>query len=284
MQQTLVTFPQARLQGCSTALLVQRRGEVTALISALTPFHPQSHLWPDQPGDQGVLRWNGMETAVVDCRMGALAADGGLFVDEAIPARRGEPGWTFVVVHLLAGEATPRVGEEVELRVDETRRRALSLGHSACHLAALALNRALQPLWRKHPGERDAFGQVDFDRLAISRSRIQPNASVDHYRLGKSLRKKGFEAAEALAKLDAMATEVDACLAAWLCGGGGIRQPCDGPTIIDTRHWECDIEGQPRRIPCGGTHVDALARFGSIHVNLESIDDGFVMHTAATPA
>jgi alanyl-tRNA synthetase len=78
----------------------------------------------------------------------------------------------------------------VELTVDAEARHALSLGHSACHLVALALNRALTPYWRKETSELDALGQPDFDRLAIQHSRVEPRGSKEQYRIGKSLRKR----------------------------------------------------------------------------------------------
>ena len=46
-----------------------------------------------------------------------------------------------MVVHPLAGHCVLAVGSQVTLRVDAEARHALSLGHSGCHLAALALNR-----------------------------------------------------------------------------------------------------------------------------------------------
>ena len=45
-------------------------GDTSLLVTDLTPFHPQSHLWPDQPGDVGTVHWEGGDATVGPCRMG----------------------------------------------------------------------------------------------------------------------------------------------------------------------------------------------------------------------
>ncbi|MFD0329581.1 hypothetical protein ACFQZC_18790 [Streptacidiphilus monticola] len=72
-----------------------------------------------------------------------MSPEGELFLGTDIPVRRGEEGWAWLVVHVLA-EPVP-VGAEVELRVDAGKRGALSAAHTGCHLLALALNEALAP-------------------------------------------------------------------------------------------------------------------------------------------
>ena len=79
----------------------------------------------------------------------------------------------------------------VELVVDADYRTRLSVGHTACHLASLALNRAVADRWKKEV-RADGLGAPDFDGTAIDVSLIVENGSVDTYRLGKSLRKRGF--------------------------------------------------------------------------------------------
>ncbi|MGL6150966.1 MAG: hypothetical protein ACRC1N_07230, partial [Aeromonas sobria] len=184
MEHTRASFVLGHHQEQASVVCCQP-GETTLLVTDLTPFHPQSHLWPDQPGDVGHARWEGGEAAVGPCQMGAISPDGELFVDSAIPVKRGAEGWRFVVVHPLTGDHELAVGSQVELQVDSAARHALSLGHSGCHLAALALNRALIPYWRKEVNERDALGQPDFDRLAIQSSRVEPMGSREQYRIGK---------------------------------------------------------------------------------------------------
>ncbi|MFQ2802310.1 hypothetical protein ACK3YI_05595 [Aeromonas caviae] len=260
-----------------------KQGDPTLLVTDLTPFHPQSHLWPDQPGDVGTVRWEGGEAAVGPCRMGAISPEGELFVDTEIPVKRGADGWAFVVVHHLAGSHHLAIGSPVELTVDAEARHALSLGHSACHLVALALNRALTPYWRKETSELDALGQPDFDRLAIQLSRVEPRGSKEQYRIGKSLRKKGINSEALLADLDRIALQVNEQLMRWLKEGGEIRRSRAGEAIIDSRYWHGMLEGREITIPCGGTHVGSLTELGQVQVTLASSEEGLTLTTRVTP-
>ena len=258
-------------------------GEPTLLVTDLSPFHPQSHLWPDQPGDVGRVCWDSGEASVGPCRMGAISPDGELFVDQDIPVKRGAEGWAFVVVHPLTGRHELAVETQVELQVDADARHALSQGHSGCHLAALALNLVLMPYWRKEPSERDALGQPDFDRLAIQTSRVEPRGSKEQYRIGKSLRKKGVMATELLAALPAIEQAINTQLASWLAEGGEIHRSRAGEAIIDSRYWHCTLEGRELTIPCGGTHVDSLAALGLVTVQLAPAEEGFSLISRVTP-
>ncbi|MGL5178551.1 MAG: hypothetical protein ACRC8N_10580 [Aeromonas veronii] len=282
MEHTRVSFVLGHHQEQASVVCCQR-GETTLLVTDLTPFHPQSHLWPDQPGDVGHARWEGGEAAIGPCRMGAISPDGELFVDTAIPVKRGAEGWRFVVVHPMTGDHALAIGSQVELQVDSAARHALSLGHSGCHLAALALNRVLTPYWRKEVSERDALGQPDFDRLAIQSSRVEPCGSREQYRIGKSLRKKGINSEALLADLALIEEKVNQQLADWIAAGGEIRRSRAGEAIIDSRYWHCMLEGQEVTIPCGGTHVASLAEFGEVKVQLTQVEEGFAMLTRVTP-
>lgn len=282
MEHTRVSFVLGHHQEQASVVCCQR-GDTTLLVTDLTPFHPQSHLWPDQPGDGGNARWEGGEAAIGPCRMGAISPDGELFVDTAIPVKRSAEGWSFVVVHPLTGDHALAVGSQVELQVDSAARHALSLGHSGCHLAALALNRVLTPYWRKEVSERDALGQPDFDRLAIQSSRVEPCGSREQYRIGKSLRKKGVNSEALLADLALIEEKVNQQLADWIAAGGEIRRSRAGEAIIDSRYWHCMLEGQEVTIPCGGTHVASLAELGEVKVQLTQVEEGFAMLTRVTP-
>ncbi|MFQ1742537.1 hypothetical protein [Aeromonas veronii] len=282
MEHTRVSFVLGHHQEQASVVCCQR-GDTTLLVTDLTPFHPQSHLWPDQPGDVGHARWEGGEAAIGPCRMGAISPDGKLFVDTAIPVKRGAEGWRFVVVHPMTGDHALAVGSQVELQVDSAARHALSLGHSGCHLAALALNRVLTPYWRKEVSERDALGQPDFDRLAIQSSRVEPCGSWEQYRIGKSLRKKGVNSEALLADLALIEEKVNQQLADWVASGADIRRSRAGEAIIDSRYWHCSLEGQEVTIPCGGTHVASLAELGEVKVELTQVEEGFAMLTRVTP-
>ncbi|MCR3962037.1 hypothetical protein NUK45_03340 [Aeromonas veronii] len=282
MEHTRSSFVLGHHQEQASVVCCQR-GDTTLLVTDLTPFHPQSHLWPDQPGDVGHVRWEGGEATIGPCRMGAISPDGELFVDTAIPVKRGAEGWRFVVVHPLTGDHALAVGSQVELQVDSAARHALSQGHSGCHLAALALNRVLIPYWRKEVSERDALGQPDFDRLAIQSSRVEPCGSREQYRIGKSLRKKGVNSEALLADLAVIEEKVNQQLADWIAAGGEIRRSRAGEAIIDSRYWHCMLEGQEVTIPCGGTHVASLAELGEVKVELTQVEEGFAMLTRVTP-
>ncbi|MGL6265048.1 hypothetical protein ACSZNL_08550 [Aeromonas jandaei] len=281
MEHTRVSFVLGHHQEQASVVCCQR-GETTLLVTDLTPFHPQSHLWPDQPGDVGHARWEGGDATIGPCRMGAISPEGELFVDTDIPVKRGAEGWQFVVVHPLAGEHSLPVGSLVELQVDNAARHALSLGHSGCHLAALALNRTLTPYWRKEASELDALGQPDFDRLAIQSSRVEPCGSREQYRIGKSLRKKGVNSEALLADLVLIEEKVNQQLADWIAAGGEIRRSRAGEAIIDSRYWHCMLEGQEVTIPCGGTHVASFAELGEVRVTLNPAEEGFTLHTQVT--
>lgn len=265
------------------SVLFCQSGDTSLLVTDLTPFHPQSHLWPDQPGDVGTVCWDGGDASVGPCRMGAISPEGALFVDTEIPVKRGAEGWAFVVVHPLAGQHSLVVGSRVELKVDTAARRALSLGHSGCHLAALALNRVLVPYWRKEVSERDALDQPDFDRLAIQASRVEPMGSQEQYRIGKSLRKKGVNSEALLAELAQIEERINQQLADWRAVGGEIRRSRAGEAIIDSRYWHCMLAGAEVTIPCGGTHVNNLAELGQVRVQLAPCEEGFILTTRVAP-
>lgn len=128
---------------------------------------------PTRAPDLGTLVCAAGSGQVVQATIGAT--DGtDLFVGSELTVRRGTPGWAFVVVHLLSADAPlPVEGEAVTLTVDGAHRAALSAGHTACHVAALALNAALADRWRQPlgaGGRTDGLGNPDFDQLAITSS------------------------------------------------------------------------------------------------------------------
>jgi alanyl-tRNA synthetase len=188
---SLVRYPDGTTVCRGTVLAVTVSDDHAFVLTDQTPFHPVDPRWPDQGADRGVLTFGSTSMPVIDCLVGATDGDR-LFVGDAVPVRRGEPGWSFVVVHVLAAGPAPEEGDLVELTVDAEYRRQLSAGHTGCHVASLALNFALAGRWRK-PVALDGLGRPNFDQLAIVSSKIVPDGAVDCYRIGKSLRKKGFE-------------------------------------------------------------------------------------------
>lgn len=283
---TVVTYPAGATASRGTVVHVADAGDGrTAVVLDETAFHPVDTAWPDQPADRGTLGVGGAELVVVDAVVGATQGDG-LLLGPDVPVRTGTEGWTFVVAHLVADGSAIAAGDTVDVTVDAAYRAALSAGHTACHLASLALDAALADAWRKD-APTDALGAPAFDALAIQESRILPDGSRDVYRIGKSLRRKGFDP-DALGDLDALRVRVDAQLADWIAAGGAVRIERDGDTLADRRTWVCELPGAEARIPCGGTHVASLHELSAATVAFTSapVEGGLelVMTTTAERA
>ncbi|MBF8193581.1 metal-dependent hydrolase [Nonomuraea sp. K274] len=270
MNSTDVTFPDGRISGRSQIVGVVPVGARHGLVVAETPFHPLDHTWPDQPADRGTI--GGLP--VVDCVTGAQSTTGEVFLGDAIPVRRGAEDWQWLVVHVT--ESPLAVGTDVDLEVDGVFRAALSAGHTACHLAALALNAALAGRWRKEVA-RDRLGNPDFDQAAITSSRIGEHGSVDVYRLGKSLRKKGFSAEDL--DLGLVAQQVNDRLKEWVAAGAPVRLDVPGLGLTARRTWHCSLPDGEASIPCGGTHVRHTAELGRAEVTLTLDEAALTMRT-----
>lgn len=270
-EDTVVTFPVGELAATATVVHVAPHGEQLAVITDRSSFHPVDSAWPDQPADAGVLRAGGRDHAIRDAVV--AATDGHELHVGDIPVRPGTDGWTFVVAHLVDADVPVSEGDEVVLEADGPARRALSIGHTACHAASLALNRALAGRWSKAARE-DALGSPDFDGIAIASSRIHANGSVDRYRLNKSLRRAGFDPNGLADELGALAASVDATLAEWVAADANVRIERVGEHLTDRRTWVCELPEGSARIPCGGTHAASLGELGAVHVAFELGDDG----------
>jgi alanyl-tRNA synthetase len=284
---TLIGYPDGETRGTGTVLHRELLpdGRAAVLLDA-TPFHPLDPTWPDQGPDLGVLVTEaGAEArpiAVLDCRI--AASDGAvLHLGEKLPVRLGTEGWAFVVAHVVDADAPIAEGDTVTAEVDDKHRRALSLGHTSCHLASLALNRALAGFWSKEIAP-DALGSPDFDQTAIASSRIRPHGSVDEYRLGKSLRKRGFDSARLAAELDAVAAAVNGTLAEWVTGDAAVRIRRDDRRLSTRRFWECELPDGLASIACGGTHATHLGELGTVSVTLELGDDGAALRMTTAQA
>lgn len=268
---TLVSYPSGAVTGIGTVVHVESLadGRAAVLLDA-TPCHPVDAGWPDQGPDRATLEWSGASHPLLDCVVGAT--DGiRLYLGSDIPARKGTEGWAFVVAHLVEG-VPPEPGQTVTVNVDADHRRSLSLGHTGCHLASLALNRAVAARWTKGAAT-DALGSPDFDTLAIDSSTILPNGSVDSYRLNKSLRRKGFTTEGLADELAAIEQTLNASLAAWISTDAEVTIRRDGERLTDRRYWECSLAEVEVSIPCGGTHADSLGALGTLRATLALSDD-----------
>ena len=130
---------------------------------------------------------------------------------------------------------------------------------------------------------RSLDGAQSFEREANETSRITENGSVDTYRVGKSVRKRGFDPA-ALEDPAALAARVNEILASF---SGAITIEREGDTLTDRRYWVAELPQGTVRIPCGGTHVESVAELGTVTVTLETEQlegaIGLTMTTTAQP-
>ena len=278
---TLVSYASGATEGVGTVLHTEilDDGRAAILLDA-TPCHPVDAGWPDQGPDHATMTWNGSTVDVVDCVVGAT--DGSLlFLGSEIPVRKGTDGWAFLVVHLITGPA-PAVGQQVTVTVDAEHRRAISLGHTACHLASLALNRAMADRWTKELAP-DALGSPNFDQAGNDSSTIVPHGSVDSYRMNKSLRRKGFTTDGLAEALPAISDALNAQLTSWVASAAPVRIDRDGDGLTDRRYWVCTLPDGVAVIPCGGTHATSLAELVGLRATLQLIDvDGTPVLTMRT--
>src|SRR5689334_3695727 len=130
MESTHVSFPSGAVTGTSRLVAAVPLDSGTGLVTEQTPFHPLDHTWPDQPADTGTVTIDGRTAAVRDCVTGAVEHGGTeLLLGADIPARRGEDGWHWLVVHItditdITGPLDAAPGATVELSVEAGRRAA----------------------------------------------------------------------------------------------------------------------------------------------------------------
>jgi alanyl-tRNA synthetase len=277
---TVVTFAGGRLQEAALVVFTAEVAGEWLVVTDRSPFHPVSLSWPDQPGDRGWLICGTNRLSVLDSREGFLNRRTGLLSvgEDAWALKRSDPDLTSVVLHVT--EAAPTT-KAVTLEVDATFRAALSLQHTGVHLAALALNRVAAGFWSKDPQDPDSFGAPNLDKAAVTLSEIIEEASTDHYRLGKSLRKKGFDAVGFLADLPTRASEMNEALRGFLATSAPIRiSPAEGP-LANRRLWSTRLNGADIAMPCGGTHLADLVELAEVMVSIAPTEDGFVMRTCS---
>ena len=274
---TLTQFCHQTWQLNAKVLYVENNDSQTYVITNLTPFHPVSHIWPDHPADRGFVSVNGEQYIVEDCLVGAIEqSTGKLSIAADIPVKRDTEGWAFVVVHQLPASASMiNIGDEVELSVDKEYQASLSRGHSAGHIAFLALNKVLaESYWRKDADRKDPLGSYDFNSYAQVTSFVTPELCTDKYRLGKTLKKRGLNVADMLANLDGIEADINQMIAGWLAEPTPVAMRLEGEALTDSRYWEWQLNADTLvSIPCGGTHIENTSELKALSVKLTQLDD-----------
>ncbi|WP_435248622.1 alanyl-tRNA editing protein [Vibrio sp. nBUS_14] len=274
---TLTQFCHQTWQLNAKVLYVENNDSQTYVITNLTPFHPVSHIWPDHPADRGFVSVNGEQYIVEDCLVGAIEqSTGKLCIAADIPVKRDTEGWAFVVVHQLPASASMiNIGDEVELSVDEEYQASLSRGHSAGHIAFLALNKVLaESYWRKNADRKDPLGSYDFNSYAQVTSFVTPELCTDKYRLGKTLKKRGLNVADMLANLEGVEADINQMIAGWLTESTSVVMRLEGEALTDSRYWEWQFNADTLvSIPCGGTHIENTSELKVLSVKLTQLDD-----------
>ncbi|UJF18953.1 alanyl-tRNA editing protein [Vibrio sp. SS-MA-C1-2] len=276
--------PAVRATAQAEVQLVKQQDNKTYIVTDKTPFHPVSHIWPDHPSDQGTIEVGDNLYSVEIALTGAIElATGELYVDQAIPVKRDQQGWIFVVVHVVDQWLDINTQQQITLNVDLDYQHQLSCGHSAGHLASLALNKVLDAdYWRKDAPRVDELGHHDFNGYAQEKSSVAPTCCTDDYRLGKTLRKRGLNSTEIIENIKQVESDVNQQLILWLALESNVLIESEGDTLTDSRYWVCQLgdEGVVK-MPCGGTHINHFSQLPSLEVSLNVINNqAIVMKTS----
>jgi len=290
---TKITYHTGSLSENSTIVFITHHEslpEKAVIITEETPFHPMDYSWADQPGDIGTITTEDAVINVVDTLTGAINAESGkLFLGKDIPVRKGTTGWFFVVVHVVDSINTDiekLQDQTVHLEVDKQRRLQLSANHTSAHLMALAFNKHAAKFWRKAAPRNDSLNSPDLDQLSVQKSQITTTESLDHYRFGKSLRKKGFNSADFVGQLKDIEQYANATIAGWLTSDKGlIAIETSGHQTLETqRVWKCELPEGIATMPCGGTHLTSLSQLDSVTLSFKPIEgtpEEIKVHTVA---
>lgn len=264
---SMITFHLNELESISRIIdVAQNPDGSTVIFLDKTPFHPVDIRWPDQPADKGTIIVNDESFNVIDCIILGVHKETNEIRNIKEILKEDKDNWYEVVGHVLDNSIgkLPNFFLDVDVltKVDIDFRNKLSLHHTSSHLAAFAINYIFKKFWRKDPGpsNKDSLGSPNFDKLAMEKSSIFPDRSEDLYKLGKSLKKKGFESEQLLKEIEIVQSEINTLLNEnWLKSDSRPQIIADGPLLNDRRRWQCDLNDVgTAELPCGGTHVSKL--------------------------
>ena len=189
-----------------------------------TVFYPTGG---GQPGDRGMLRWDGGETAIADTVKGAGLDD---------------------VVHVPApGASVPPVGAMVEATIDWPRRYRHMRMHTAMHLLCSVVE-----------------GDVTGGQVGAEKSRLDfnvPTGSLDKQAIAEAINAlvaAGHDTASVWITDDEMAAQPD------LVRTMSVKPPTGSGRVrllrIGAASAQVDLQ------PCGGTHVANTAEIGRVGI------------------
>ncbi|WOH63872.1 hypothetical protein [Bradyrhizobium sp. BWA-3-5] len=286
MQPTIVTYPGGSISELARVTnLYDGENGVQVVVTDVTPFHPLDPWWPDQPSDRGIINVIG-QAWVIDgaVLVGTKQDRSEIRIGDPKGVKRSDPSWSWSVGHVVFGSPTGKelINAKCRLEVDPEYRRAIAVGHTACHIAALALNERLETYWTKSI-VKDSFGRNDFDRAAIVFSRIEEFGSIDRYRIGKGVRKAGFSSDRFWSDCDTLASEIEVGSNQILNEIASIDVAPDHTPFHARRNWVAVHKNARLQIPCGGVHVRNPREIANMNIKLNRQKDQteFVMETRA---
>lgn len=283
---TTVTYPGGAIKARSTIEdIVQRPSKDHALgiVAKVTCMHPRDFRWPDQPADRGSLLVDGQLIPVSDTVKARVTEDG-YQVDKDISLQRGKESSeaVLVVMHCIDDDVGVSTGDEVEINVDPEYRFSISSGHSASHLLTLGLNEVLSTYWKKTP-QIDENGFPAFTEMTLSNSQISEFSCQDTFRIGKSLKKKGFDADllwQSLPDIEMKLNEfIDTIVAD--DNAKAFMEPSECP-INEHRKWHLEANRSYTK-SCGGTHLKDFSQISNIRVELSQGDQELIAKAVVTP-
>ncbi|NOZ82190.1 MAG: alanine--tRNA ligase [Candidatus Micrarchaeota archaeon] len=213
------------------------------IVLERTCFYPRSG---GQEPDRGFITWDGKSSEVVDVE------------------KTGNS-----IIHVLSGEKPP-AGAKVKCRIDENRRKLLSIHHTATHI----LNYSCRKVFGDHVWQYSAFKDVDRARLDITHFEKPTGSEIETVEnLANEIIRSNLD----VAVKELPRTEAERKYGFRLYQGGAVPGKRIRVVSID------EIEHEA----CGGTHVSSTSEVKRIFVKrVEKVQDGVIRFTfmAGEPA